>query len=144
LILFVLYKANLKILNQTEISLESYLKNDNNINYMILICQYNNVAKSSNEQIRWYFNKYRIRNVNELRRIRYTDSNSTKLIASDFDVIENRNYTLNITTSKLLIKNLDQKSLQMLGKYKCQVKGISKSTRIYSKNYIRQNGKFLK
>lgn len=126
------------MLNKSEVSIDKHLE-ESSIEPLRLVCQYDMASKSSNEQIRWYFNKYRIRSSSE-RRIRISDSNSTKLAAGDFEISETRNNETNITISTLSIKNLNLKSHSLIGRYKCQVKGLYKSTRIYSKNFQRFNG----
>ena len=131
------------MLNNSEISLENYLEESDRSSYdkvnILLVCQYGSVTKSPNEQIRWYFNKYRIRGSFE-RKARLTEINNTKLFSSDFEIYEHKNNETNTTTSRLFIKNLSLKNNNLLGRYKCQVKGISKTTRIFSRYYPKING----
>ena len=131
------------MLNKTEISMDSINNSERKEEPMRLVCQYETISKSPNEQIRWYFNKYRIRSAAD-RKARLTDlNNSSKLASSDFEITEQRFNDLNLTMSSLLIRNFNAKSHHLIGKYKCQVKGLAKSTRLYSRAYSRFNGKFF-
>lgn len=131
---------------------------------VVLVCKYDDIIANSKDQIKWYFNRQRIKNSLDKRRqsglpikkrktLRSTSANPALLneqldehqedenIYTDshnyFTVIQTTSFERNETISTLYIHDFNPKF--HTGKYKCQYKGITKMVRITSN--LTKNGK---
>jgi len=134
---------------------------------VVLVCKYDDIIANPKDQIKWYFNRQRIKNSLDKRRhsslslknkktLRSTSANpalSNELLDDQqeddniyidshnyFTVIQTTSFERNETISTLYIHDFNPKF--HTGKYKCQYKGIIKMVRITSN--LNKNGKLTK
>jgi hypothetical protein len=163
----------LKILNKSEIFFDAK-RYSNHLQHhskyqtqkqkpVVLVCKYDDIIENSKDQIKWYFNRQRIKNSLDKRRQiglllknrKNLRSTSTTPLFKDhldehqedenvftdshnyFTVIQTTSFERNETISSLYIHDFNPKFHS--GKYKCQYKGITKTVRITSN--LSKNGK---
>ena len=126
----------------------SHQQNEENSRSVTLACIYEDVIKNPKDQIKWYFNKHRIRNalddpsttqgpIKILNRIDadLVEHTTTNQFSSSFS--PNHHFTItqsltedkNNTLSTLTIRNFNIK--YNYGRYRCQYKGLIKTVRIF-------------
>jgi hypothetical protein len=135
-------------LNNTEYSKHAYTAKHNTFS---LACKYDDLLTNPNDQIKWYFNKFRIKSTVETSGglIMKTgdageESRNKQQSASasnhHFTIVQKISFDTNTTVSILHIHNFNSKF--NTGKYKCQYKGLSRTVRVYP---MTKNGeRFLK
>lgn len=111
-----------------------------------LVCVYDDVIKNPKDQIKWYFNKHRIRNSlddAQHSQIKIMSRNPVAESAAAYDgqfsssFSPNHHFTItqslsenkNTTISSLNIHNFNLK--YTYGRYRCQYKGLVKTVKIY-------------
>jgi hypothetical protein len=129
----------LTVHNQTEIYLnnsEVSIKNSEK-NTFTLVCSYDDVLTNLNDQMKWYFNKMRLKSTlgpaSALANTQLPEENSIRTSLQSqhhYTIIQKVSFDTNTTTSILHVHNFN--SEVNAGKYKCQYKGLSKSVRVFS------------
>ena len=163
-IIFTLFYflAHLKLVNNTEIYLNnsefSHVQNEQfNLNAkhavantFTLVCKFDDALTNPNDQIKWYFNKFRIKSTIDptndgLIKKEHVETtknqlHSTTSLTSNhhFVIVQKVSFDTNTTLSILNIQNFNSK--YNTGKYKCQYKGLSRTVRVYPNT---RNGKLL-
>jgi hypothetical protein len=122
-----------------------------------LVCEYGDLIRNPKDQIKWYFNKHRIRNVNEetgaaaagaaaalpaaatllnsqikiLNSLETPSSSSPHNVPVNhhFSIVQTLSHETNSTVSTLYIENFNLK--YNFGRYRCQYRGLIKTVKIY-------------
>lgn len=148
-----IYKLNvlpqLRILNKSEILFDHH---QNKQKPVVLVCKYSDLITNPNEQIKWFFNKIRIKSNND--RPKHLLESSNQIFKSDYanstdqeasttpsinsfnqySIIQSVSYERNESISILVIHNFNIRHHG--GRYKCQYKGLIKTVKLnpFSRN----------
>lgn len=137
------------MLNRTEITINTTRPNTLKSKTITLVCKYEDLLSNPNDQIKWFFNKNRIKsqqeanknikvlnyngksstNTNNAGGVNINDHNHYYFVNSHFSIAQTYSYEKNETYSTLTISNFNYK--YHFGKYKCQYRGLVRSVKIY-------------
>ena len=125
-------------INETGRKLEKHEENHINLanNHVVLVCKYDDIL-SSNDHIRWYFNRHRIRSYSHLS-IQNKTSNSG---SNQHTIVQIVDYPSKSTYSKLIIENFNPNIDQ--GRYHCGYRGLIRSVRVYSDSLNANSARFV-
>jgi hypothetical protein len=138
-------------MNKSELTFDH---NQNRHRPVVLVCKYGDIIVNPNEQIKWFFNKIRIKNNNNIndksKHLLAVDNNqifktnvnsreeadlsSTTTTThhpnsfNHYTIIQSISYERNESISTLIIHNFNIK--HHAGRYKCQYKGLIKTVRL--------------
>lgn len=116
--------AQFKSMNKSEI-----VFNGTKSNPVELKCKYDDLITNPNDQIKWYFNKHRIRNGLSIDGS-HANVKGDQTPNHQFTVVQTLSHGTNSTISTLFIHNFNIK--YNYGKYKCQFKGLTRPFKIFS------------